>query len=236
MAPSQASNKQVYRLFYFVHIPKTGGVSLKSGLHQRFGMPADSIHAPQSMLLHGTYNRKKKILHMTRLLSRGHLSAHQIDPRVPKFCILRDPYDRVASAFRYVSEGGSNGEIWGNHYIRSGVGKLFKQHQIRSVADIFRCRDQRARQTILDFPHFRTMSSFVTDPKTGGLLVDRVFVLEELDTAAVSDMLHVPAFQLPHKNQSRSGYSLSAADREHIRKHYYADIELYNQHAKQHRV
>ena len=173
------------RIFYFVHIPKTGGAALKRSL----AAVADPLHSllnpPQNLLLPGRPSRQKtKPFSRVRILSRGHLRARDIDPRIPTFAIVRDPYARIRSAFRFVMGGGDGSEVWGegNQTIKD-LKRVFDTHQIRTLSDIFRRPTQDpVRKRILAHEHFRPMVDAVEDAE-GNRLVDKCFVLERFARA-----------------------------------------------------
>ena len=205
------------RLHYFVHVPKTGGAALKLAL---LNSPAavPSCSTVQSVLLrargHSAY---------VRVVSVGHNGVQAIDPRVPTFCVLRDPYERIRSAFRYViMEGGKHAAVW--KMPQKHTMEAWKRAGIRTVSDLYATAARR--KTTMAHVHFRPMTEFVTNAN-GVLSVDKVFFQDSLDPRAVADYLGIAPFEMPVKNQSERPYTLTAADRACIASHYAQDVVLY---------
>ena len=211
------STKAHVRLHYFVHVPKTGGAALKLAL-QNSNSVIPSCTTVQSVLLRGLGHNR-----YTRVVSVGHNDVRTIDPRVPTFCILRDPYERIRSAFRYVMEGGKNAPIW--NMPQKHTMNTWRKQNIRSVSDLF--ATPARRKTTLEHTHFRPMTEFVTDV-TGKMIVDHVFFQEELDPHSIADYLGIRPFELPVKNSSDLPYTLTESDRECIATYYANDLILYN--------
>lgn len=204
------------RLHYFVHVPKTGGAALKLAL---LNSPAavPSCSTVQSVLLRARGHNE-----YVRVVSVGHNGVQAIDPRVPTFCVLRDPYERMRSAFRYVMEGGKHAAVW--EMPQKHTMEAWKRAGIRSVADLL---DTAARRkTTMAHVHFRPMTEFVTDAN-GALAVDKVFFQDALDAQVVGNYLGIAPFEMPIKNQSERPYTLTAADRACIATHYAEDVALY---------
>ena len=204
------------RLVYFVHVPKTGGAALKLALHAS-AAAVPSCSTVQSVLLRGRRRHQ-----YTRVVSVGHNGVRDVDPRVPTFCILRDPYERIRSAFRYVMEGGKHAAVW--TMPQKHTMDKWTTRGITTVADLFATPAQRTET--LAHPHFRPMTTFVTDT-TGALAVDKVFFQDALDPRAIAAYLGIAPFALPVKNQSGRPYTLTSADRACVAKHYAEDIALY---------
>lgn len=74
---------------YFVHIPKNAGNSVRSLCEK------ENI----KVISHNIRKRNKRLLSFYRKKNKLHA-----------FCISRNPYDRLVSAFHYLSEGGMNKE------------------------------------------------------------------------------------------------------------------------------
>lgn len=205
--------KSRIRLFYFVHVPKTGGTALKLALRRiALGHSSSDTH----LLLRG-----KRPNEYTRVVSVGHLGVRDLDPRVPTFCVLRDPYERARSGFRYVMEGGKHATVW--KMPQRQAMEAWRRAGIRTLSDLFA---PAHRQTTLRHVHLRPMTEFVTDPDRDRV-VDHQFRLATLRTKAVADLLHIPDFPMETANQSEYPYTLTTADRACVTKHYAADLALY---------
>lgn len=223
------SPKATFRVFYFVHVPKTGGVALKKCLQEQCCVMSASTYSPQSLLLWGRSNHKQTP-NYTRVLSRGHMSVTDVDPSVPTFCILREPYSRVRSAFRFLKEGGQHSEVW--ECPEREMMQLFKKHRIQTISDIFTLRDTALRKRILEHPHMRPQHEFICAKGTTDVLVDHVFVLETLRAHDIAQLLHIPSFRLEQRNKSRIPYTLSPQDKQHIQNHYQNDFIVYNRYCR----
>ena len=111
---------------------KTGGVALKKCLQEQCCVMSASTYSPQSLLLQGR-SKHKQTPNYTRVLSRGHMSAIDVHPSIPTFCILREPYIRVRSAFRFLKEGGQHSEfICAKGTINVLVDKVFVLETLRA--------------------------------------------------------------------------------------------------------
>jgi hypothetical protein len=219
----------IFRVFYFVHVPKTGGTALKLSLQDRQALMHSSVMTPRNMLLQGLHVKQphsnKRTPSYTRVMSRGHLSATDIDPRIRTFCFLREPYSRVRSAFRYLLEGGEHNELW--DFPERKMMQLFRTHKIRALSDIFELRNTQVKEEILNHPHMRPQHTFVCEKGTIKVLVDHVFLLEYVRTKDIATLLHIPDFTLAHKNKSHLKYALTEKDTQSIQEHYQTDIDLY---------
>ena len=223
VSPDATATKVNARVYYFVHIAKTGGVSIKHALRDRANPLNSMIDPPQNLLLPGSQHHS-----YTRVLSRGHLRARDIDPRIRTFAVLREPLSRVQSAFQFIREKGAHSEVWGkNNFTIQELHRVFLQNRIHSVSDIFTRVDRTVRNRILNHEHFRCMWESVCDPH-GKVITDHLFVLETMQAHALSSHLNIQPIQLPHKNASQNKYVLTPEDKQHIRNHYARDIALYD--------
>ena len=211
------------RVFYFVHIAKTGGVSVKCALRD-IAYPQNSMCQPPQNLLVPSVKSK----HYTRILSRGHLRARDIDPRLRTFAVLREPMARIKSAFQFIQEMGAHSEVWGrSNFTIHEMHNLFRRHRIRTISDIFTLSDTQVRTRILNHEHFRRMWDYVSDTH-GNFIVDHVFLLETMRARTLVEHLHIQPIKLQHRNPSKASYDLTTTDKIHIRTHYTKDFQLYN--------
>ncbi len=157
----------------FFRIPKTAGQSVSFALFGTRG--AGHINVKTAKLLFGKRNFENFF----------------------KFCIVRNPWDRLVSAYTYLSEGGSNKveTAWINENISrfSNFREFVKQ--------------SLPKEEVLREQHFRPQYTFVTNRK-GEVEMDFIGRLESLerDFDEISDKLGLEA-QLPHVNPSkRSDY------------------------------
>lgn len=219
-----ASRPRAFRVFYFVHVPKTGGAALKLSLAAVADRMNSLRQPPQNLLLPGKTRGS-----YVRVLSRGHLGARAVDPRLPTFALLREPLARIRSAFRFVLGGGKGSAVWGDdNRVIQELRDVFAAQRIRTISDIFEA-PLAVRRRILGHTHFQPMTDFVCDA-AGRLLIDRVFRMEALgdDATELSKHLGVRPFPLVHTNRSHVAYTLTPRDREHLERHYAGDIALYH--------
>jgi len=134
------------------------------------------------------------------------------------FALLRDPFARFASAFAFVQAGGA---------ADSRLSDVFRRqtHRLKTVDDYLGFLE--AREPLdMDFV-MRPQAWFVTDPKTGAVLVKDLFVLGE-DSAALAAYLSPHGVErLPWLNAApRAPLSLSARQRRRIERLYADDFFL----------
>ena len=181
----------------FVHIPKCAGVSVSQAL---FGNKA------------GGHRTLEEYLYV--------YGATRFDAMF-KFTIVRNPWDRVISAFYFLQKGGltQGDRHWADRWLR-GVASLDDFVQNRLPYPLVR-----------DYLHFRPQTDYLLDPRTGALGVDFIGRFETLshDFGVITQRLGVAA-ELPvlnrvtHGTEGRPVVSDAAIDR--IAELYAADIDL----------
>ena len=206
--------KKKIKLYYFVHIPKTGGSSLKKFLLDK---SVKNTSTQQNMLIKG----KKYLL---RIISEGHKQAKDIIPEVYKFCILREPYSRFLSSFRYIKEAGKNNPYWNNP--ENFMFQKFKRLNINTPSDIFKLKNKYDKNKILNYVMFIPMYKYVTDDNDN-VIVHKIFILEKMNMKNLSSILEIDNIKLPKINKSEFKYQLTTEDKHYIRQHYKKDFELY---------
>ena len=146
----------------FVHIPKTAGTTLLDALGSE---PVFDTHAPA-------------------------LTYAQADPelfaRAFKFTVVRNPWDRFASAFQFMKSGTDwpMQQEWAARHI----GDLDFGAFVRKL------RNPWFRQIVLSERFFWPQRFWITD-RTGAVLVDKIYRFEELATnlPAIADRLGIRA-------------------------------------------
>ena len=156
----------------FIHIPKAAGTSISEALYGRFV---------------------------------GHVRATDIarwgSPSVkllPRFAITRNPWDRLVSAYRFVTRGGGVGGAYAGQVWRAGQYRVPELETFeRFVIEWLAPRDLRT----LDVA-FQPQSLFVCDDQ-GEVIVDRIGRYEELAESATSlDELIPGLASIPNSNRS----------------------------------
>ena len=180
----------------FVHVPKTGGTSVARALYGTDGVG-----------------------HRTARDLRGAVGADVWD-RAFTFAVVREPVDRLASAFRYLRAGGSN-----------GLDAAFAERELApfDTLDSFVLGWLTARSS-QSWVHFRPQADFVCGP-SGEVLVDVVARYERLaaDYEAVRQRTGVGG-PLPWANAGppRPAPDLSPAARARVAEVYAADFDRFD--------
>ncbi|MEM9636068.1 MAG: sulfotransferase family 2 domain-containing protein [Pseudomonadota bacterium] len=166
----------------FIHIPKTGGISVAEGL---FGS-----HAAAHTALY------------TYLALYG---ARRFDAMF-KFAIVRNPWDRVVSAYHFMQAGGL-----------TETDRAFSEAHMQGFADINDFVERGLpRPEIRHWTHFKPQMLFLRDPRTGDIGVDALGRFETLaaDYDRIAARLGIDR-PLPHRNKGRArprtGPGLSAS-------------------------
>ncbi|HIB83936.1 MAG TPA: hypothetical protein EYO59_04870, partial [Chromatiaceae bacterium] len=147
--------------FIFIHIPKTGGRSIKNSIGAPLEAPSDGHLTLQELVDNS---------------SAG--AANNYQENLPVVCFVRNPYDRLVSAFyyRYYEErflyssrvpeselpgGGLNGEaIRLSFPARSWERKKLRKPSIRAFTEFMKS-DARLAAT-MKMTHFRPQHSFIS--------------------------------------------------------------------------
>lgn len=154
----------------FIHIPKTAGTSVSSVLYGR-NLPHYTATFWASVYGDAV---------------RG----------APSFAIVRDPVERLVSAYRMVVDGGT--EIMA--YSRYWRSRLCGLDSLEAFTDFVLDARSKSRPLPQDM---QNQSDFILDP-TGRLMVDRLFSLDHRRglTPHLAKWLGVP--DLPHLNRTRA--------------------------------
>jgi len=131
----------------FVHIPKTAGVSITNSLYG------------------GKTGDHRSIADYLLLIRNSQFSG------IKKFTIVRHPFERLLSAFRYICSGGNNeyDEITYNVYLSRY--KKFRDFVL----------DLPIRPELIQLLHFRPQVSFLRIPGSKEILVNNIIKFEEIN-------------------------------------------------------
>lgn len=181
------------RNLIFVHVPRAAGTSI-----------AHALYGPRNTLHHS-------IRYFRALDPDFHA-------RADSFAVLRDPFDRFASAFAFVRAGGTDSCRMADVMVR-------RTRHVRSVDDYLDYLEGSDPWS-LDFV-MRPQSWFVTDLETGAVLVKRLFQLG-VDAFALTDFLRGHGVtRLPRLNAApRLPLKLTARQRDRVRRFYAMDFAL----------
>lgn len=167
---------------FFVHIPKAAGVSVFQALYGE-----DSWgHEPLTAFL-DTFGRREIY-------------------SIPRACIVRNPYLRLHSGYKYLKHGGR------------GKGSDLKWQEILRPYDTFEkfVKEYLISGDALEITHFKSQAYWVVD-RRGKLRMDYVGRFEDIDNSYVEmvKLFNLSAGQLPRLNQTKN-YSRSQNDESSI--------------------
>lgn len=196
--------------FTFVHIPKTGGTSLRKFFKQR-GI--------------------RIINHAIRDKGFRYLKEIPKENSEIRFCYVRNPYDRVVSAFFYLSKGGINRGDY-EDALRFNIIKYQENFELFVKNEFYE------NSPIFEQMHFKEQYKWICD-NNGNILVDKILRFEEFGNEILSFLkennLKVPFMwrlgRVPHKNKSKkSNYKTyyNEETKNIIAKAYKTDFKLFH--------
>jgi hypothetical protein len=181
------------RKLIFLHVPRAQGTSIAHALY--------GVHCIQH--------------HSARYFKTV---APRLWRKADSFSVLRDPYDRFASAYAFVRSGGT---------VNCRLSSVFLEQtaSIRTVDDYLSFVEERDVFS-LDFV-MRPQSWFVCDSRTGLPLVKRLFLYGRDRRALAAYLGAHGVTHLPWLNRSfHMPIELSARQKARVEKLYAADFEL----------
>lgn len=183
----------VARGLLFIHIPKTGGTSISKALYGR------------------------NLPHFTATFYRDVFGDELAD--LPSFAIVRDPVERLHSAFRFLQRGGTD-------IILTDRYEMLKSRKFKKFEDfvVALLEDRTLMQSALSF---KPQCEFILDSE-GKLQVDRVFALNRGDFSA--ELYNFLGTEIPHLNATgkRSGERQDSEMHAAIRRLYPEDSQLFD--------
>lgn len=199
----------------FVHIPKTGGQSIEQMFLEDLGLTWDE-RAP--LLMRKNDNpaagpQRLAHLYAHEYVDLGYLTQEQFDSYF-KFAIVRNPYERIISAYLYRYQG--------RRWWRT---PSFKWFMSQPWGDAF---SNTAR-------HLVPQANYVTDPD-GKIIVDKIVSFENLsaEVEALTPRLFGAHRPVPHRNKTqkkkpdRQKARLRAKMGAQIYQMYKTDFELFS--------
>lgn len=192
----------------FVHIPKTGGQSIEHVFLAEHGLDWDSRAA---LLLRRKRPEEKGPPRLAHLYAREYAGLGYVAPEefaaCLKFAVVRNPYDRAVSAWRFHREGKTTDP---KETFRDFLASLGGEGEHR--------RNREQVQYVLD--------------GQGRVIVDRLLRFETLarDFAEVARQVFGRPVELPHVNKSSAPIPDEAADidvRRAIYRRYERDFDLF---------
>ncbi|WP_052746067.1 sulfotransferase family 2 domain-containing protein [Sulfurovum lithotrophicum] len=183
----------------YIHIPKVAGISIEEALF------------------------REKVGHKWALMYKGEDKQKFND--YFKFSFVRNPYDRLASAFFFLKNGG-----------RNEFDKKWSEENLSAIEDfthfIQNLQNEVFREKVLKWTHFIPQYKYVCDQK-GEIIVDYIGKFETLhnDFSHVADTLGIPV-HLSHQNKTsnKKDYrTLYTEDmQETVYRLYQKDFELFD--------
>ncbi|SFT89350.1 sulfotransferase family 2 domain-containing protein [Sedimentitalea nanhaiensis] len=199
----------------FVHIPKTGGQSVETVFLRDLGL---SWRERDTLLLRHNDDRAKgpeKLAHLyaSEYVALGHLEADRF-ARYLKFTIVRHPFDRVLSEYRY----------------RAAAMQRRSAGRDMPDLDAFLQTDSSDEYSDLS-RHLVPQVRYIRDAQ-GRCLVDEVLRFEDLaqQIAPLFTRIFGAVRALPHHNKSAQNAEmrLTAAQKEQVFLRYRADFEAFD--------
>lgn len=145
----------------FVHIPKTGGISIERSVNLRLG-DMQRLYAFAGPL---------EMAHMTADMIRN-LIGRGIYERCFVFAVVRNPFDRLVSEWAWKKETGDKRGL-------TGSGKTFEEFtkELHQKFEGIKLLPHRQRT------HFEPQKKFVVD-HDGNIIVDRILRFEKMSEVA----------------------------------------------------
>ncbi len=191
----------------FVHIPKTAGQSIEQVFLDDLGLSWDDREA-----LNLRYNDDPAVgpqrlahLYADEYVRRGHIDQERWDTYF-KFAVVRNPYDRILSEFRY--------------------------RKFRTTGPLFWFLRKRYRDEYRDVTRHMVPQCRYLFNEAGACLVDEIVRFEDLEDRMpqVFERIFGSPRSLPKRNQSTTGHrrlarhQLSKSNRKLIRDRYAEDF------------
>jgi len=191
----------------FVHIPKTGGQSIEHVFFAEHGLTWDTRAALLMRVKARGERGPKRLAHLLarEYVELGYVAAEDFAASF-KFTVVRNPYDRAVSEYRY------------RHATKPSARKSFREY----VQSLDRARLPR---------HNEPQADFVQD-ELGKPIVDRILRFETLsaDFVEVSKEIFGRPIDLPHANKSTTDIPPEADDielRRALYRKYERDFDLF---------
>lgn len=196
--PNTSLNAYISKKAVFIHIPKTAGISLIKSI---YGENID-------------IGGHRKLTYLKKLMP-GDFNDYFV------FTIVRNPWDRLYSAFKFMMKGGINIHDENAYNIHLSEIKTFEEFVLQWLNE----------ENIQHIIHFYPQSWFLKN-KEGEIEIDFIGKFETLqsDFAEIADRMNVKT-KLKHLNKGDGKpYKGVYTDKmiEKVRDLYHEDIELFN--------
>lgn len=179
----------------FFHIPKTGGNSILKSLYGNI----DFGH--------------RDVAYYKAIFGKNKFNSFY------KFCVVRNPYERLYSAYSFLKKGGMNkmDKDFNDIYLK-------KYHSFDDFV-----KNGLNNKHIKNWIHFKPQHSFILD-KNNQICVDFVAKLENIenDFNIIKDKLQIRDVCLSHLNKTKKDpLTMTPEIKQIIQKHYQKDFELF---------
>lgn len=177
----------------FFHIPKTGGISVSNALFKGVSWGHRNVEYYQKVL-----------------------GIKRFDESF-KFTFVRNPYDRLWSAFHFLKKGGLN-----------DIDRHFSQKELSNYDFDSFVSDGLKQEKILGWVHFKPQHSFVCD-KDGILCVDYVGRLETMKKS-YKEVCEILGSDIPlghHNKSQKPPFKISDKNKAIIKSVYKKDFDLF---------
>lgn len=160
----------------FFHVPKTAGMSIA---HALWGGPGASHLTPEHAKLVFGFREYRTFF---------------------KFCFVRNPYDRLVSAWAFLLEGGLHS--WKSRWVKEHISPYSDLRQF--------VREKLPTDTILSNLHFRPQYRFLTN-RSGQVVADFIGRYERIedDFSHIARKIGTQYSALPKKNRSSRSRDLT---------------------------
>mgnify|MGYP000347197161 CR=1 FL=1 len=213
------------RPYFWLHIKKSAGQSVRTALGATYRETDRSHPTPFIALPREEWNDNLNNFRIPlgdydfrrMLFARRFLFDSEADFQGTfKFAVVRNPYDRALSCWRYLYS--RHTRLW-----RRALTYFSFEYFLRSLPEIWAERRNRHIAT-----HTAPMWPDMTDTD-GTLLLDDIAYLERLpeDFSRIARRIELPAYELPHKNRGKT--ARSSPDRAYSRRTRRLVEELYQE-------
>jgi hypothetical protein len=212
--------------FIFVHIPKNAGTSIAHYLSPLSTYRDQEIGATELGVAVAPHFRKRFGLakHSTMAEIAAVVGPDALEQYLT-FCVVRDPVERVRSVFSFLQHW----DRWQRRSPFASLAKDFRSHDV----------NQFVRSAFFQGPGpdrlLNPQTSWIVDPRTDRLMIDRVLRLETLDDdlarvlgdlGAPREMLDSRGLGTLNATGSNSGPALDEESLRIIHERYARDFEL----------
>jgi chondroitin 4-sulfotransferase 11 len=190
----------------FTHVPKTAGKSIR----YLFGLPEfEHQHKADGRNVEYGFGHRRLFEFVNEKYFAGYF----------KFAFVRNPFDRIVSAYFYLDNGGCN-----------AIDERFRQEHLAPYKGDFDAFVEDLSQ-LITAPHFQPQVVWLCDNR-GNLLADFIGRYERLeqDASVICTKLRLPFCNLPLLNTSKHNFYGSYYDdatKRRVAQAYGEDLELF---------